>query len=128
MEPGRVRPPVARRERDPRVKTFYGLLAAVAVVAFVVYLVRLRLRMRHESRNKHARREFLKREGERDRHACLAAAKALDSGTAPRDGYRLAGAPSSGRPGPTGEGLEEAIRRRSRAATSTAFDPDLPAR
>jgi hypothetical protein len=109
------------------VKTFYGLLAAVAVVAFVVYLVRLRLSMRRASLSKHARREFLKREGERDRHACLAAAKALDSGTAPRDGFVLAEAGNPARSGPAGENLSEAIRRRRRAATSTAFDPDLPA-
>jgi len=109
------------------VKTFYGLLATVAVVMFLVYLVRLRSQMRQDSRRKQARREFLRREGERDRNACIAAAKALDSGSAPREAFVLGGPTNRSDGGPTGENLAEAVHRRRRAATSTAFDPDLPA-
>lgn len=111
-------------------KTFYGILAALAVAAFLVYLVRLHLQMRQDAERKRARKAFLERESARDLRACLSAARSLDTSAAPREAYEIPSSTAPDRPGRDrpGETPAQGLQRRRRAATSTAFDPDLPAR
>ncbi len=103
-----------------------GILATVGVAMLFVGLYWLRSKLLRGSEQKRTRRQFVERERDRDRRACLSAAKSLDSGSAPREAFAIPGAAVRGPAGADGsQGLRDAVERRRLAATSTAFDQDL---
>jgi hypothetical protein len=116
----------ARASAGGEVKSFSGVLVALAVVAVLVGLYWIRKKLLSGAGAKRSKREFHAREAERDRQAVRVATKSRSVGdSAPRDGFAIpAGAARDGAPGAQTLGREAESRRR--ASTSTSFDPDLP--
>ena len=107
-------------------KSFLGVLVALAVVAVLVGLYWIRRKLLQGSGAKRSRREFHAREAERDREAVRMATRSMSVGnSAPRDSFTI---PEGAAPGaaPASQSLGREADSRRRAATSTSFDPDLP--
>lgn len=109
-------------------KSFAGILVAVAIVALLVGLWFLRRKLMRGAQVKRSRHERAAREAERDRHAVRQARQSMAfAHGAPQGAFTIpgsaAGAPAAGSPI---ESLQNSMDRRRRAATSTDFDPDLP--
>jgi len=105
-------------------RTFYEVLAAIGVVMIVVYLFRMRLRSMRGAERSRAKVKHVAREKERDLQACRAAARSLESDSAP--GAYDAAQDAIASSGATAPGPRSTVESRRRAAYSTAFDPDLP--
>ena len=109
-------------------KTFVGVLIALAVVAVLAGLLWIRHKLLEGAGVKRSKREYHAREAERDRQAVRMATKSRSVGnSAPRDSFAIPDSPArDGGGGTPPQSLQDATENRRRAATSTSFDPDLP--
>jgi hypothetical protein len=109
-------------------KSFVGVLIAVGILAVIVGILWMRHKVMSGAQRKRSKREFVKREADRDRRAVQVATRSRSVGdSAPRDNFSI---PESRPGGPAGtsppQSLQNAVESRRRSSTSTSFDPDLP--
>ena len=115
-------------------RVLLGTLIVLAA-AMLAWLVRWALRkLQGASDQKQAHRQSVQKRRDRERQDCLSAEQALGSTLPGRDGAdagEVLWVESGGKVSRSlrlapGQTLAQAVESRRRAATSTAFDPDMP--